>query len=125
MKLLNSFYYIDRSNETTTGFAFDISLNKEHLIYKAHFPEKPITPGVCIIQIAEELIELQMQRHCFLKKVTNVKYLSVLSPKENKSVTFGFSKIVEDEEGLKAHVLIENESGAFAKLSLVFSYDRI
>lgn len=125
MKLLNSFYHIDRNIETETGFAFDISFNEDHPIYKAHFPEKPITPGVCIIQIAQELIEEQMQRQLFLRKVTNIKYLAVLSPKENKSVTYSFSKISKDEAELKAHVLIENENGAFAKLSLVFCYDRI
>ena len=33
----------------------DIRLLPDNVIYKAHFPEKPITPGVCIVQMAVEL----------------------------------------------------------------------
>ena len=60
MKFLDSLYSVTQSRKTEGGFEFDISLFPEHFIYKAHFPGEPITPGVCIIQIATELFSLAM-----------------------------------------------------------------
>lgn len=123
MKLQNSFYHIDCTSATKDEFLFDISFNADHVIYRAHFPEKPITPGVCILQIAQELLELQIRRYLHLIRVVNVKYLAVLSPTENTKVTYRFSKLTEGEKDCKVHVQVENANGTFAKLSLVFGYE--
>ena len=60
MKLLNSLYSIVSESVTESGRDYNIVLDAEHFIYKAHFPGEPITPGVCIMQIAVELLSL----HC-------------------------------------------------------------
>ena len=59
MKFLDSLYSVTQSRKTEGGFEFDISFFPGHFIYKAHFPGEPITPGVCIIQIATELFSLK------------------------------------------------------------------
>ena len=37
--------------------SYTIKLIPSCVIYQAHFPGEPITPGVCIVQMAKELIE--------------------------------------------------------------------
>ena len=56
MKLIDSLYKVISDTRSETGHVFSIELDPEHFIYKAHFPGEPITPGVCIMQIAKELL---------------------------------------------------------------------
>jgi 3-hydroxyacyl-[acyl-carrier-protein] dehydratase len=120
MKLKDNFFRIKNSCQTETGFDFNIELNPEHFIYQAHFPENPITPGVCIIQIIKELLIENVQCNLFLKKVHNIKFLNVINPLENKEVTFSISIITEDNDTHKISAVVRNAEKIFAKLSMLF-----
>lgn len=64
--LVKDFYYIDGKQIQDDGsLIYSVSLNPGHEVYKGHFPEKPITPGVCSIQMIKELAE-----DCLSKKLT-------------------------------------------------------
>ena len=86
MLLRNNLYTISQKEINGLNGCFTIELNSSHFIYLAHFPEEPITPGVCIVQIGQELLELLLEESCLkkyrleIKKVKNVKFLSVISP---------------------------------------------
>ncbi|GHS90164.1 hypothetical protein FACS1894201_11500 [Bacteroidia bacterium] len=118
MKLRNDFYTIKQANGEGTEFDYVLSLNKDHFIYKAHFPKNPITPGVCIIQMCKELMELHSGKRLFLKKIHNVKFLSIIDPTVVDVVRVSFSKISAVEAGYKVSVLVHWETTQFAKLSL-------
>lgn len=77
---------------------YNIQLDKSHFIYKAHFPGEPITPGVCLIQIAKELTETNRQQAYNIQTIKNVKFLAVVSPKQTPKVTYILEKIAVDEE---------------------------
>ncbi|MDR1666946.1 MAG: 3-hydroxyacyl-ACP dehydratase [Bacteroidales bacterium] len=114
MKLQDDFF---RIIDITTGekrINYRLQLNAEHLIYAAHFPGNPITPGVCIIQMIKELVELCRQKELFLKKLINAKFLNVLNPLENGVVSLNI--VFEEEE--KVTATIEKEEVIFAKISL-------
>ena len=74
MILKDNFYTILRKD--VDAMAYDIRLNPAHTIYQAHFPGEPVTPGVCILQIARELLEDLLQRPLAVKSVKNMKFLS-------------------------------------------------
>jgi 3-hydroxyacyl-[acyl-carrier-protein] dehydratase len=118
MKLLNDFCTIKQASGEGTEFEYILSLNKEHPIYKAHFPGNPIMPGVCIIQLCKELMEQQTGETLFLQKIHNVKFLSVIDPRVVDAIQVSFSKISVLEEGYKFSVLVHWETAQFAKLSL-------
>jgi 3-hydroxyacyl-[acyl-carrier-protein] dehydratase len=118
MKLLNDFCTIKQASSEGTDFEYILSLNKEHFIYKAHFPGNPITPGVCIIQFCKELMEQQTGETLFLQKIHNVKFLAVIDPTVTDTVRVSFSKISEVESGYKVSVLVHDGTAQFAKLSL-------
>ena len=125
MKLLNSLYHI-RSKAVTDAFVrYDIHLDASHFIYQAHFPGEPITPGVCVIQIAKELMEDHLHQALTIKAVKNVKFLSVISPVDNRQVTFAFEKIVVDDTAktYKAQVQVLSGETLLAKLSFVLKND--
>lgn len=101
----------------------EIELLRDCLIYKAHFPELPVTPGVCIIQAAGELMEELTGKRVCLSSVNNAKFLAVINPDETRCVTYNFKKIEESDENniVKASITVTNGNVTFAKLSLVYN----
>lgn len=85
---------------------FSIKMLEDSPIFKGHFPEYPITPGVCLIQIIKELAERLLERQITLKGVRAVKFLSVVKPGQclNIEIETSYEKkeiraIVSDDKG--------------------------
>ena len=76
MQLLNNLYTIVAKDIPDDKISYNIKLDANHFIYQAHFPIEPITPGVCIIQIAKELLEDSLAKRLKIYLVKNVKFLS-------------------------------------------------
>ena len=125
MRLTDGFFIIELTQDTEGGLEAVLRTNPEHPIYKAHFPGSPITPGVCIIQAAGELLERKLGRKLYLKTVKNVKFLSVIIPEEGKNIKYSLSNIVEDEKGCKAQIIVSDDASVYAKISLIFSNERL
>ncbi len=116
MKLKNSLYKITATQVEERSF--DLELNAGHEIYKAHFPGKPITPGVCLVQIAQELLEELTGKQLEITAVKNVKFLAVVSPVETPRVTYTVTKLADGDDGVVAQVAVSSDSGAMARISL-------
>ena len=125
MRLTGDFFIIEKIDDTENGFFVELRTNPEHTIYKAHFPGNPITPGVCIIQTAGELLEAKLNRKLYLKSSKNIKFLSVIIPENEKTIRFGFSNIVEEDNGYKVQVVVSDDTNVYAKLSMFYSYERL
>lgn len=119
MKLLNSLYTIVSDAKSEGKHDFLISLDKTHFIYQAHFPGEPITPGVCIMQIAKELLEVSTDLKLNLTSVKNIKFLRIISPAEITDITYSLGKIVREEDCVKVQVTVVDGDDVYAKLSLV------
>ncbi len=125
MNFLDNLFIIQSITDIENGFMTILCCNPEHLIYQAHFPSNPITPGACLLQTAGELLQRKLGRPLFLKASKNVKYLNVLVPVEGKEVCFTFSNLVESETECKAQVVIADEASVYTKMSLTFSYEPV
>lgn len=119
MKLLDSLYSVTNEVVTDVDHSYTIKLNAEHFIYAAHFPGEPITPGVCIMQIAHELLELHLGKQLDIDVVKNVKFLHVITPTETPVVCYTLQKVSVEERLVKAQVNVSYEGDSYAKLSLV------
>lgn len=125
MHFLDELFFLQSIENTENGFTTILRCNPEHLIYQAHFPGNPITPGACLLQTASEVLQYKLGRPLFLKTSKNIKYLNVLVPAEGKEVRFTFSNLVESETECKAQVVIADESSVYTKMSLTFSYEPV
>jgi 3-hydroxyacyl-[acyl-carrier-protein] dehydratase len=122
MILRNNLYKTISANRKDRRFG--IELIPDSIIYKAHFPERPITPGVCIIQIVGELLADLLGANVQLLSVGNAKFINVIEPNCTKQVDVTFVNIITDEKAhtIKVSVIVDNkESGTiFTKLSLLY-----
>ncbi|MDR2130204.1 MAG: hydroxymyristoyl-ACP dehydratase [Odoribacteraceae bacterium] len=118
MKLIDNLGKIERESGGENDRTYLLSLDKEHFIYRSHFPGNPVTPGACIIQLGKELMERHFGVPLLLKKVINAKFLAIINPELCPLVQFTFSKITPVDDGYKCSVLVYREAIPFAKLSL-------
>lgn len=80
--LLKDFYTIQQLVFDGWQLAAKIELNADHDIYKGHFPDVPVVPGVCMITICKELLEESFYRPLMLTASRSVKFLGVVNPNE-------------------------------------------
>ena len=120
MTLKNNLYRIAEENKNDKSYRLE--LIPDCMIYRAHFPEQPITPGVCIIQIASELLSQLYSLAFDLSSVSNAKYLAVINPQDTPELSYTFKKVVFDDENtsVKVSVVVSNDETVFTKLSLVY-----
>lgn len=119
MKLIDKFFTIITSDIKNGELIYNVNLNKEHYIYKAHFPNNPITPGVCILQIIQELIEQYLNINLELQILHNVKYMSIISPISNPGIAIHIS-YSQSNENVKVKGIIKTENIVFTKLSATY-----
>ena len=118
MTLKNNLYSIKSLNRDNNSAS--VELLPDSLIYKAHFPERPITPGVCIIQIVTELLCELRGSVLSLCEVKNVKFLEVLSPSGTKNVSINFDKIIDEDDSIKVRGTVSDTEKIYTKFSLIY-----
>ena len=133
MKLKNNLYKIISKEEVNSIFNYTVELNPSCVIYQAHFPGEPITPGVCIVQIGKEVIEdllleqSSTSRRLEIIKAKNIKFLSVISPNETLILTYQVRKLVfsDDKMTIETQIVVNSDDKSMAKISLVLKlYDK-
>ena len=86
MILLNDFYTITSRDASDSVVRAKISINRSHKIFDGHFPGLPIVPGVCMMQIIREIMEVTTERSLMIVGADNMKFLSVINPDQNREV---------------------------------------
>ena len=105
---------------------FNVILNPDHLIYRAHFPGQPVTPGVCILQMIQELLSEQVGTRLYISKIKNTKFISLISPVSDGRISVVFNSVTEDEGGIKAQGVVarpDNQAELFLKFSVFLVKD--
>ena len=84
--LVSNLYRIQ--NQQTEGgiIRAGLEIDAAHEIFKGHFPEVPVLPGVCMIQCVKELIDSYLQVKTRIDKADMIKFLSMLNPVESNTV---------------------------------------
>lgn len=79
--LLKDFYKI-LSVESISGsqHVASILINEKHIVFKGHFPDNPIMPGVCMMQIIKELTEQITGSVLVMQKLVDVKFTALINP---------------------------------------------
>jgi 3-hydroxyacyl-[acyl-carrier-protein] dehydratase len=68
-----------------------VRLLPESPVYRGHFPGYPITPGVCLVQLALELIGERTGQKVRLVAAKNIKFVAPVIPAEGLMLRFNLS----------------------------------
>ena len=116
MRLLDEMFLV----ESEAGRQTVLRLNRTHPIYAAHFPDNPITPGVCLVQMLGELLQRQTGRELELSKIVNLKFVRPLTPQETPLLTVDF-ETVTIAGTVRAKGTIAADGQVATKFSLILS----
>ena len=72
MILLNDFYTILQRDPAPGTVKAKIAINKKHRILEGHFPGLPVVPGVCMLQMVREIIEINAGKELKLTEADNM-----------------------------------------------------
>lgn len=115
--LLENFYSetsTTYSSENQTNFTSLIRLNSEHPIYKGHFTQIPITPGVCLTQIIKEILMEKLQKELVLTQGDNIKFLAMINPKESPDMELSFT-LKTEENGVEVNAHYSAKGTTYTK----------
>ncbi|CAM1349424.1 hotdog family protein [Tenacibaculum halocynthiae] len=85
--LLENFYTLESNSLLDDNVVKStMILNNDHQVFDGHFPNNPVTPGVCMMQIIKEIVEHTLQLELQLFKVSNVKFTALINPNVNKEL---------------------------------------
>ena len=84
--LLNDFYTIEKLSNNVEKIQATILLNAKHAIFKGHFEQMPVVPGVCQTQVIKELLQEVIKKQLQLCQATNVKYTGMIVPHEHSVI---------------------------------------
>lgn len=117
--LIKELYSIQSFNETDGSIQASVKLNRNHEVFKGHFPGNPIMPGVCSIQLVKELTEKALDKKLFLSVVSNVKFMAIINPEENDTIQLTLD-ISEADGMVKVKNTVSIDDTLALKLSATF-----
>lgn len=116
--LINSFFNITSVESSSETIVAKITLDASHIIFKGHFPNNPITPGVVQLQIVKEILEQVIGKKLQLKEVGRCKFLAILNPIEFPEILIRIDFQLEDGTyKVSAQGITIDESKTFFKFT--------
>ncbi|MEO7307693.1 MAG: 3-hydroxyacyl-ACP dehydratase [Ferruginibacter sp.] len=86
MILLNDFFSIRDTESSTTEIWAELVINANHKIFEGHFPNQPVVPGVCMMQMIKEIVEQVTGKETNLVQAADMKFLAVIDPQKNNLI---------------------------------------
>ena len=113
-----------KSEEDEFTVIYTIVLNPESEIYKVHFPERPITPGSCLVEVAQELLENDLGESLCLKTIIDLNYFNPINPQKSFIIDFHIHKIEKEVKTTELEIVVRVEAGKEQFALLKLSFDR-
>ncbi|QHI36899.1 hypothetical protein IMCC3317_22690 [Kordia antarctica] len=120
--LLENLYKITAQHTEKESSVTNLVFLESHHIYNGHFPNNPITPGVCLLQTAKELLEGYLNVNLRLHTLVDVKFLKLVIPNNSKELTYTITEKSHDNTNeKKVTVLIKDTSETYIKAIIIYS----
>lgn len=117
--LVNDFFHILQSKSEQQTITATLQINKQHSIFEGHFPGLPVVPGVCMMQMIKEILEIDINKKLTLKTADHLKFLSVLDPRVNETIQAEI-KSEQGNEGLKVTASLFAGETIFFKIKSIY-----
>lgn len=122
MELNGSFFTLLSSEVSEGQGIYNFKLNEDHFIFRCHFPEHPIVPGVCLVQILAELLSGYAGRKLYIKELRRVKFIGPVYPDRTAELSYRVSSYHDDGQTLSASAVLTpmgEEGTVLCRLSLL------
>jgi len=102
------------------NYIFSVILNSDHPLYKGHFPQQPIVPGVLMVALVKDLLENILAQKLLLVNARNIKYINMLIPDGEMIITINTQIDQSNSESVRVSGSISHLDKVFCKYKLEF-----
>lgn len=120
MLLGDFFEIINMDNAEGGSLTARIRFNKDHRIFRGHFPGFPVVPGVCMIQLVKEILAYYHKTSLFLAIGDNIKFLRFINPNIDETVMVQVRSVPVNGDRMKTEATIFKDENKFLKFKGVF-----
>lgn len=109
---MDKFFKIKQLNSIDNNHNVEIEINSQHRIFKGHFPDQPVVPGACMIEIIKRCVSEILGSPYRYSSIGEFKFLSVILPGEDQHLLFKLIISLDKENGalsVNGAVLSRNE----------------
>ena len=115
------FYKLENWNSKDEGAESEIILDPAHPLFKGHFPQIPILPGACMVQLTHHLTEKYLEKKMTFVRAAQIKFMAMVNPETTPNLKSNFKiKNTEDNIFRVDHQLAFDETVCF-KISVFYS----
>lgn len=121
MLLKDNLFAVVSTKQESGHAEVEIQLDIKHPIYTGHFPNNPITPGVCLLQIAVELFSMLVGNEMTMKSSKSIKFVNIVRPDQCPRIVYvlDWEQIETDLYNVK--VVVKDAETLFCKFSMHLS----
>jgi len=83
MLLKNRFYTVESTSTEGNAHKFVVKIDANHSIFKGHFPQQPVVPGVCTIQMLKECVSDLLGKCIRYTSIPSCKFISSIIPSDD------------------------------------------
>lgn len=117
--LIKGLYIVTKATHEGDTIKASVHLNADHPVFKGHFPDQPVMPGVCTVQIVQELLEQHLAKPLRLRTASNIKFMALIDPRTSPDLDVDISHAAM-EEGVKVTAKVSFGTTVAMKLSAEF-----
>lgn len=119
MMFQNKLYKIlnKTSLDDTSRFSVTIELDAAHEIFMGHFPDNPVLPGVCSLEILKELLTDHTGNSLLLSRASSVKYISMINPRVNKIIIIDITITKSENAKISCSAVLKSDTAIFCRFS--------
>jgi len=99
--LLNDFFTITNKESSATEIWAELVINADHKIFEGHFPNQPVVPGVCMMQIVKEILEHVIGKATQLAEAVDMKFLAIIDPQQNNLIQASIKYLADESGGIQ------------------------
>lgn len=120
--LLNNFFTINTIETVDFDIKTELVINAEHQIFEGHFPEQPVVPGVCMMQMVKEIMEAVTQKKTNLVKAMEMKFLAVINPLQNNIIQASLHYSVDGNNTIVVSATLFKDELTHFKFKGIFAF---
>ncbi len=121
--LIEHYYSILHKQTQEQSTVFTVALHADSPVYAGHFPNEPISPGVCNIQLIKECAEIVTGHILCLRSMQQCRFTHLITPILHSQVEVQITITAEIATGVKLRGTIGVKGELYVELRGEFDYE--
>lgn len=117
--LLKDFYTVEISEEENGKCISHLKINQDHQVYDGHFPNRPVTPGVILMQLFKEDAERRLKNSLQLKEANNIKFMAVVDPTIHNKLILEY-QLEENNQEVRLKGMAKTTEGISLRINAIY-----